>query len=231
MSDFVISLPPRPQIPVRGDSRAFPVRRIWCVGRNYADHAREMGADPDREPPFFFAKPGDAIVPGDAEISFPTMTDDLQHEVELAVAIGLPGRDIAEKDALSHVFGYAIALDMTRRDLQAEAKKMARPWDISKGFDQSCPIGRIATVADAPGLEEAVLTLEVNGAVRQQAPLGEMIWPVADCIAFLSRYVALEPGDLVLTGTPAGVAGVHAGDTLRATCGGLDPLEVRYVPA
>lgn len=219
---------PAAQIPVLGDSRVFPVRRIWCVGRNYAEHAREMGADPEREPPFFFAKPGDAIVSCGGEIPFPAMTKDLQHEVELAVAIGSSGRRLSPDEVPAILFGYAVALDMTRRDLQAEAKKLSRPWDLAKGFDQSCPIGRITPIAKVQDLDEAVLMLEVNGEIRQRAALGEMIWSIADCVAILSRYVALEPGDLLLTGTPAGVAGVHRGDSLRATCSGLEPLEVRY---
>lgn len=228
-SAYAIDPPPRPTIPVVGDRARFPVRRIWCVGRNYAEHAREMGADPDREPPFFFAKPGDAIVAGGGRIAFPPMTDDLQHEVELAVAIGRGGAGIAVADAARHVFGYAVALDMTRRDLQAAAKRQARPWDVAKGFDHSCPIGRITPVADFAVPEDAVLELHVNGVVRQRATLGDMIWTVADCIAELSRYVALAPGDLLLTGTPAGVAAVARGDILEARCTGLAGLRVDYL--
>ena len=229
MTHHVFRPSARPAIAVEGDERTFPVRRIWCVGRNYADHAREMGADPEREAPFFFAKPGDSIVSQGGEISFPLMTGNLEHEVELAVAIGQPGFDLSREGALSLVFGYAVALDMTRRDLQAEAKKKARPWDLAKGFDESCPIGPITRAEGMRLPDDAELSLEINGAVRQRAWLGDMIWPVQDCIAHLSRYVILEPGDLVLTGTPAGVGAVRPGDTLKAGCSGLQPLELRYV--
>jgi fumarylpyruvate hydrolase len=218
-------------IPVAGTDRYFPVRRIWCVGRNFADHAREMGADPGREPPFFFAKPADAIVPGGGEIPYPAATSDLQHEVELAVAIGQGGKDIAIGDAAAHIFGYAVALDMTRRDLQAEAKRLSRPWDMAKGFDQSCPISPIRKAAATETLDAASLWITVNGERRQQGIIADMIWSVPECIACLSSLVALQPGDLLLTGTPAGVSTVVPGDRLHAHCDGVGDLLVEYVPA
>ena len=223
------AVPPteQPAIPV-GDGRLFPVRRIWCVGRNYADHAREMGHDPDREPPFFFAKPADAIVPDGACLSFPRATAELHHEVEHALAIGRAGADWTAEQAEGAIFGYALALDMTRRDLQAEAKKAARPWDIAKGFDRSCPIGAIRPVAEIGHVSRGAIRLEINGELRQSGDLGDMIWSPAECVAALSRLVDLAPGDLLLTGTPAGVGPVHPGDTLRASCDGLGTLTIRY---
>ena len=219
---------PVPTIPVQGEATAFPVRRIWCVGRNYAEHAREMGGDPDRTPPFFFAKPADAVVPGGGTLLFPLQTSSLHHEVELVVAIGVGGEDIAASRALDHVFGYAVGLDMTRRDLQAEAKRLGQPWALAKGFDQSCPIGAIVPAAGFdPG--RGAIGLTVNGAARQSGDLSEMIWPVPDAIAFLSRFVALAPGDLIMTGTPAGVGPVLPGDVVTGACDGLGEITVRYV--
>ena len=216
---WAVPPPERPAIPV-SDGSLFPVRRIWCVGRNYADHAREMGHDPAREPPFFFAKPADAIVPDGACLSFPRATADLHHEVELALAIGRAGADLTVEQAEAAILGYALALDMTRRDLQAEAKKAARPWDLAKGFDLSCPIGAIRPVAEIGHLRRGAIRLEVNGELRQSGDLGDMIWTPAECVAALSRLVDLAPGDLLLTGTP--------GDTLRASCEGLGTLTIRY---
>lgn len=226
---LAVAAPKPALVPVAGDDSFFPVRRIWCVGRNYADHAREMNADPDREPPFFFAKPADTVVPGGGTIVYPPATADLQHEVELAVAIGTGGRDIAVDDAPAHVFGYAVALDMTRRDLQAEAKRMARPWDMGKGFDQSCPISPIVPADLAGSLGDPSIWLDVNGERRQQGQIGDMIWSIAECISYLSSLVSLEPGDLLLTGTPAGVAAVGPGDHLHAHCDGVGELHVDYV--
>ncbi len=218
----------------------FPVRRIYCVGRNYAAHAREMGGDPTREPPFFFQKPADAILPDGGTMPYPPATSDLHHEVELVVAIGLGGRDIPVADALAHVYGYAVGLDMTRRDLQAEAKKHGRPWDMAKGFDHSAPLGLIHPAHSAEGgtghfgadtgaphdTPRGTIRLTVNGTPRQQADLADMIWSVAETIAALSRLVTLYPGDLIYTGTPDGVAAVQPGDRLLATVTGLTPLAV-----
>jgi fumarylpyruvate hydrolase len=220
---------PVPTIPVQGSASPFPVRRIWCVGQNYADHAREMGGDPDRAPPFFFAKPGDAVVPGGGTLVFPPETASLHHEVELVVAIGIGGRSIDPVQALDHVYGYAVGLDMTRRDLQAEAKKLGRPWALAKGFDQSCPIGSIVPASAGFDPSHGAITLTVNGAMRQSGDLSQMIWTVAEAIAFLSRFVALAPGDLIMTGTPAGVGPVLPDDVVTGTCEGLGDITVRYV--
>jgi fumarylpyruvate hydrolase len=227
MSEFVIPAPPVPAVPVRGGG-LFPVRRIFCVGRNYAAHAREMGHDPDREPPFFFTKPADAIVTG-GEMPYPAATSELHHEVELVVAIGAGGRDIAETDAKAHIWGYAIGIDMTRRDLQAEAKKLGRPWDMAKGFDHSAPIGESVPVGNFGRFESGHILLNVNGAERQEGDLLDMIWSVPEVIAALSRLVELQPGDLIFTGTPEGVAEVKRGDELEAMISGLPPLRVRVV--
>jgi fumarylpyruvate hydrolase len=227
MSGFVIPAPPVPAVAVRGGG-LFPVRRIFCVGRNYAAHAREMGHDPDREPPFFFTKPADAIVTG-AEMPYPVATSDLHHEVELVVAIGTGGRDIAEADAKRHIWGYAIGIDMTRRDLQAEAKKLGRPWDMAKGFDQSAPIGEIVPAGELGAFESGHVLLNVNGVERQEGDLGDMIWNVPEVIAALSRLVELQAGDLIFTGTPEGVAEVKRGDELEGMISGLPPLRVRVI--
>lgn len=227
-NSYAIPVPPVPAIPIVGSDQLFPVRRIWCVGRNYAEHAREMGSDPTREPPFFFAKPGDAVVPLGGMLTYPAATQDLHHEVELAVAIGKGGRNIAVEEAAGHIFGYAVALDMTRRDLQAEAKRTARPWDMAKGFDQSCPISAIRTDADPASLAAARISLSVGGDLRQTARLGDMIWSVEECLAALSRLVELQPGDLLLTGTPAGVGPVAVGERLEALIEGVGQLHVEY---
>jgi fumarylpyruvate hydrolase len=213
-----------PTIAIAGEAARFPVRRIFCVGRNYAEHAREMGHDPDREPPFFFAKPSDAAVAGGVQ-PFPAKTADLHHEVELVVALGGGGSDIAVADALALVFGHAVGLDLTRRDLQAEAKKLARPWDMAKGFDRSGPVGPLTR-----GLppEDAAITLTVDGDVRQRGRLSDMIWSVAEVIAALSAYVELAPGDLIFTGTPAGVGPIRPGETVRGMIEGVEPIEVRF---
>ncbi|PTQ13255.1 fumarylacetoacetate hydrolase [Sphingomonas oleivorans] len=225
---YVIEPPAQPAVPVAGTDATFPVRRIWCIGQNYADHAREMGHDPDREPPFFFAKPADAIVPCGGTLPFPPATDNLHHEVEMVVAIGRGGADISAESALAHVYGYAIGLDMTRRDLQAEAKKAGRPWALAKGFDQSCPIGAIHPAETIGHPTAGKIELLVNGAVRQAGDLGQMIWRVPEAIAYLSRFVVLAPGDLIMTGTPAGVGRVLPGDMLLGRCEGLGTIEVRY---
>ncbi|MFT4134008.1 fumarylacetoacetate hydrolase family protein [Labrys sp. (in: a-proteobacteria)] len=225
--DYVIEPPPQAFVAVAGEAAVFPVRRIWCVGRNYADHAREMGADPTREPPFFFAKPADAVNPGGL-LPFPSQTSDLHHEIELVVAIGRGGRDISVERALDHVYGYAVGLDMTRRDIQAEAKKLSRPWELAKGFDQSCPIGAIVPAARIGHPDKGRIEATVNGKVQQSGDLSQMIWSVPEAIAYLSRYVALAPGDLLMTGTPAGVSSVKPGDTLRGSCEGIGEIVVSY---
>lgn len=225
MSDFVIAAPDQAFVPVQGGGR-FPVRRVFCVGRNYAEHAREMGHDPDREPPFFFSKPADSLVVGGADMPYPTMTADVHHELELVAGLKSGGADIAEERALDCVWGYAVGLDMTRRDLQAVAKKMGRPWDMAKGFDQSAPIGPMVPAAGFdPG--KGAIELTVNGTVRQSSDLSMMIWSVAETIAYLSKLVRLEAGDLIFTGTPEGVAAVARGDVLEGRVEGLPPLRVR----
>ncbi|MFC3704080.1 fumarylacetoacetate hydrolase family protein [Devosia honganensis] len=219
MAELVFPAPPPVLIPVKGGS-FFPVRRLYCVGRNYADHAREMGNDP-RDPPFFFAKPADAVTIDGGPIAYPPCTDDLQHEIELVVAIGADGSDIGAGEALSHIFGYAAGLDMTRRDLQAEAKKAGRPWTMAKGFDQSAPIGVIVRAGEIGHPERGAITLAVNGGVRQRGDLADQIWSVPETIAFLSRFVALRAGDLIMTGTPSGVGAVRRRDVLEGAIEGV----------
>ncbi|WP_145140198.1 fumarylacetoacetate hydrolase family protein [Roseomonas gilardii] len=227
MSDFVIAPPAQASLPVRGGG-SFPVRRIFCVGRNYAEHAREMGSDPDREPPFYFTKPADAVLVGGADMPYPPATKDLHHEMELVVAIGTGGRDIAESDALTHVWGYCAGLDMTRRDLQNAAKKTGRPWDMGKGFDHSAPMGELVP---AQGIDpgRGRIELKVNGQTRQVSDLGQMIWSVPEVIANLSRLVELAPGDLIMTGTPEGVAAVVKGDVLEGSIEGVGTVRAVIV--
>jgi fumarylpyruvate hydrolase len=224
---YVIEPPAQAYVPVEGEDAAFPVRRIWCIGRNYAAHAREMGHDPDREPPFFFAKPADAVTPG-GTLPFPSQTKDLHHEIEMVVAISKGGHDIAVERALDHVYGYAIGLDMTRRDIQDGAKKLARPWELAKGFDQSCPISPIRKVSKVGHPTHGRIEVTVNGKVQQTGDLSQMIWSVPESIAYLSRFVGLAPGDLIMTGTPAGVSAVKPGDTLHGTCEGVGEIRVTY---
>lgn len=224
MSSHVVALPPIPTVPVTGGG-LFPVRRIFCVGRNYAEHAREMGSDPEREPPFFFAKPADAVLVGGHDMPYPSRTASLHYEIELVAAIGTGGVDIAVDTALDHVFGYAVGLDMTRRDLQNEAKKTGRPWDMGKGFDHSAPIGTIRPAAEIGHPAAGTIALEVGGTVRQSGDLSEMIWSVPEVIAHLSTLVRLEPGDLIFTGTPAGVGAVVRGDRLVGRVDGVGTVE------
>jgi fumarylpyruvate hydrolase len=221
------------ELPVTGSPAAFPVRRVYCVGRNYAGHAREMGSDPTREPPFFFCKPGDAdavvAVPAGraVEIDYPPATRELHHEVELVVAIGRTAKDVAPAAAAASIFGYAVGLDLTRRDLQAQMKAQSRPWEIGKAFDQSAPVGTLRRAADAGTLTEAAIRLEVDGQLRQQGRLDQMIWSVDEIIANLSTLFTLQPGDLIFTGTPEGVGPVERGQTLVGRIDGLEPLQVR----
>lgn len=218
---YVIEPPQQASVAVSGREQRFPVRRIFCVGRNYAAHARELGNDPDRDPPFFFTKPADTVVEDGATVPYPPDTTDLHHEIELVIAIGAHARAISVEDALSVVWGAGVGIDLTRRDLQAVAKKMGRPWDFSKGFDNSAPIAPLVPIADVPSLSKGRIYLEVNGEIRQDADLAELIWPVADTIAYLSASIALAPGDLIMTGTPAGVAAISPGDVMT---GGIDGL-------
>jgi fumarylpyruvate hydrolase len=233
---YVLQVPHVPAVPIAGGEPGdqFPVRRIYCVGRNYVDHAIEMGHS-GREPPFFFLKPGDTVLPvaeGQVgEMRYPSLTRDLQHEVELVVAIGRGGVGIRADKAMEHVWGYAVGLDMTRRDLQGEAKKLGRPWCSGKGFDQSAPIGPIRPASECRLTADTPISLEVNGAVKQHGVLGKMIWNVAEIIEKLSLAWELAPGDLIFTGTPAGVGAVLEGDTLHARIDGVSSLHVKIIGA
>ena len=219
---------PTPTLPVAESNQTFPVGRIYCVGRNYAEHAREMGHDPEREPPFFFMKPADAIVHNGATIPYPQVTKDLHHEIEMIVAIGKDGANIPVEKALDHVFGYGVGLDMTRRDLQGEAKKMGRPWEMGKAFDNSAPCTALKTVAMVGHPAKGAIWLKVNGAVKQKGDLSEMIWNVPETIACLSNLITLRAGDVIMSGTPAGVGPVKAGDKLEGHVDGVGDLAVTY---
>lgn len=227
---FTFSPPAPAAVSVAGDSTFFPVHRIYCVGRNYVEHAQEMGGT-GREAPFFFMKPADAVlpVPGDAvgQMTYPPQTADLQHEIELVIAIGKGGRDIDADTAMQHVWGYAVGLDMTRRDLQSAAKKLGRPWCTGKGFDHSAPIGPIYPAARCALATDARIELKVNGVVRQHSTLDKLIWSIPEIIAHCSKFYAMQPGDLIFTGTPAGVAAVVPGDVLEGRIVGLGQLSVR----
>ncbi|MDR0479516.1 MAG: fumarylacetoacetate hydrolase family protein [Burkholderiaceae bacterium] len=230
---FVFPPEPPVAVPVAGSSDQFPVRRVYCVGRNYAAHAREMGFDPDREPPFFFCKPGDAVVPvaygQTLELAYPTQTSNYHHEAELVAAIGKGGADIAPESALDHVWGYAVGLDMTRRDLQMQMRETGRPWEISKAFDRSAPLGPIHPAAQAGHFQKGGIWLTVNGQPRQKSDVSHLIWSVAETVTHLSKFFRLEPGDLIYTGTPEGVGAVKAGDTMRVGIERLGELTVKIV--
>lgn len=225
---LALATPPQPTLTIAGRDERFPVHRVYCVGRNYAAHAREMGKDPDREPPFFFMKPAAAVVDASSPTSvpYPPKTANFHHEVELVVAIGRGGRDIAIDQALQHVYGYAVGLDMTRRDLQLEARDKGRPWEFGKSFALSAPIGALRRADDIGHPAAASITLTVNGQPRQASDIAKLIWSVAECVACLSAYEALQPGDLIMTGTPEGVNAVVAGDAMRGEISGLGAIEV-----
>lgn len=227
MQDLVIPAPDQPTLPTASGGR-FPVRRVYCVGRNYAAHAREMGHDPDREPPFFFSKPASALVTDGADTPHPPGTDRLEHEVELVVALGRGGSDVAVSDALDLVWGYGVGIDLTRRDLQAEAKRLGRPWDLAKGFDASAPVGALVPAA---GIDPTAGSIELraDGALRQAGDLADQIWSVAETIAELSRWVALAPGDLLFTGTPDGVGPLQRGQVVTGTVAGVGTVTTRIV--
>jgi fumarylpyruvate hydrolase len=232
MAPAVPVLEPRPTLAIVGSNERFAVRRAFCIGRNYAAHALEMGGNPDRDPPFFFMKLAEAIQPvessAEAPLAYPAMTDNYHHEVELVVALATGGKDIAEKDALSHVYGFAAGLDMTRRDRQDEAKKLSRPWEVAKSADASGPVGPITPASDAFSLK-GTIRLTVDGKVRQDSTLAAMIWSVPEQIAILSRYFELMPGDLIFTGTPEGVAAVTRGQAMTVEIDGVTPITVRLV--
>lgn len=224
---YAIQPPAVTTVPVDGSDAVFPVLRVFCVGRNYAEHAVEMGHDPDREPPFFFMKPAIAVAPSGSTLPFPSVTDELHHEVELVVAIGEGGEGIATDDALAHVFGYAVGLDMTRRDLQTQARRAGRPWDMAKGFDRSAPMSAVRTAAVGHPSAGAIW-LRVNGELRQEGDLAQQIWNVPETIAYLSTLVELRPGDLIMTGTPKGVGPVWRGDRLEGHIDDVGDLVVTY---
>jgi len=223
---LVIPAPATTTIPVAGGGE-FPVRRVFCVGRNYADHVREMGGDPDREEPFFFTKPTDAIVRNGAEVRYPTKTKNYHHEIEMVVAIGKGGKSIPVEKALDHVFGYAVGLDMTRRDLQQAAAKAGRPWEIGKSFDQSAPCSAIHPAAKVGHITKGKIQLSVNGQLKQDSDINLMMWDVANIVNHLSAQVTLVPGDLIFTGTPEGVGPVVRGDTMVGSVEGVDTLTIK----
>jgi fumarylpyruvate hydrolase len=227
---YVFSPSPTVSVPVVGSAAQFPVHRIYCVGRNYEDHAKEMGHS-GREPPFFFMRPNDAVLVANPDsttrLPYPSLTHNLHHEIELVVAIGVGGKDIAVEAASQHIFGYAVGLDMTRRDLQNDMKKQGRPWCIGKGFDHSAPIGPITPAAAVPDITRASISLKVNGVLRQTSQISQLIWSVAETIAQLSNAWELQAGDLIYTGTPAGVAAVVPGDTLEGAVTGLVPITLQ----
>lgn len=236
MTTTFVFTPPAPVgLPVVGSGEQFPVRRVYCVGRNYAAHAREMGFDPDREPPFFFCKPGDnaSIVPvaagTTAEIPYPPQTANYHYEIELVVAIGKGGRNIAVEDAPAHIFAYGVGLDMTRRDLQMRMREQGRPWEIGKAFDYSAPIGPLSPIAAVGEITSGAITLDVDGKPAQSSDITHLIWSVSETIANLSTLFALEPGDLIMTGTPEGVGAVKAGQTMVGKVAGLTPITVTVI--
>jgi fumarylpyruvate hydrolase len=228
MSNFVIDPPAVISLPVAGTAARFPVRRVYCIGRNYAAHAVEMGGDPDREPPFFFQKNPDNLDPS-GEFPYPPRSSDVHHEAEVAVFLKSGGGEIPVDRALDHVFGYALCLDMTRRDLQGEAKKLQRPWEIGKAFEHSAPVGPIHPVAQVGHPSSGRMVLRVNGALRQEGDLDQMIWKIPEMISYLSRYFELAAGDVILSGTPAGVAAVQRGDVMELSVDGLGSISVRVV--
>lgn len=229
MADYVFVPEPVPTIPVAGSDKLFPVRRIYCVGRNFADHAIEMGHDPDKEPPFFFQKNPDSIVPPGRDFPYPTETSDVHHEIELVVALKSGGTDIPLDKALDCVFGYGVGLDMTRRDLQGQAKKMGRPWETGKSFEASAPCSAIHPVSEVGHPTQGAIRVAVNGETRQEGDLNQMIWKVPEMISYLSRLFELRPGDVIFAGTPAGVGAVVRGDVMTGHVEGVDDITVKVV--
>ena len=223
---YVFTVQETPKVAVAETTDFFPVHRIYCVGQNYANHVREMGANSEREPPFFFSKPADAIFPEGSRLPFPLATENLHHEIELVVAIGKKGTDILATEALDYVFGYAVGLDLTRRDLQSDAKKKGRPWSTAKGFDNSAPCSAVHTVSEVGHLERGSITLSVNGELRQQGDISDMIWSVGEVVSSLSGLFELCQGDLIYTGTPAGVGPVKKGDKLEGEVENLAKLNI-----
>jgi fumarylpyruvate hydrolase len=228
-SGYVIAPPHQPALAVKGTAQRFPVRRIWCVGRNYVEHIREMGQDV-REPPFFFAKPADAVVPDGGTVPYPPLTKDMHHEVELVVALKGGGRNVATGKALDLIYGYGVGIDLTRRDLQIASREIKRPWEVGKAFDASAPCGALRPAAEIGHPTKGAIRLSCNGKLRQDGNLEQMIWKVPEIIAKLSEMVALAPGDIIMTGTPAGVAATVAGDKLECSVEGVGTLAVTIGP-
>jgi fumarylpyruvate hydrolase len=227
--NYVFAPPPVTALPVRGSKQVFPVRRVYCIGRNYAEHAIEMGHDPNKEPPFFFQKNSDNLVHGTGTFPYPSATKDVHHEIELIAFLSKGGEDIAVEKALDHVFGYAVGLDMTRRDLQGEAKKMGRPWEVGKAFEASGPCGEIISAEEVGHPQSGAIWLKVNGEERQRGDLNQMIWKVPEAISYLSGLFRLAPGDVIMTGTPAGVGAVKRGDEMHGHIDGVGDLKVKVV--
>jgi fumarylpyruvate hydrolase len=226
--NYVIDIGPLPSLRVEGSDARFPVGRIYCVGRNYAEHAREMGHDPDREPPFFFMKAANSVVESGSTLAYPVGTKDVHHEIEMVVAIAKGGKNIPVEKALEHVWGYAVGLDMTRRDIQGEAKKMGRPWEMGKSFDESAPVSALRPASKIGHPAKGAIWLKVNGQVKQQGDLAMQIWSVPEQINYLSSLITLQPGDLIFSGTPAGVGPVKPGDKLEGHVDGVGELVVNY---
>jgi len=227
---FVFDAPKQASLAVQGNDARFPIRRIFCVGRNYAAHAVEMGKDPERDPPFFFTKPADAVVDTPCTIPYPPLTNDLHYEIELIIAIGKGGSNIAQSDVMNHIWGASVGVDMTRRDLQWDAKETGRPWDWAKAFDHSAPIAPIVPMADVPSFEDAHIWLAVNGDIKQDANISQLTWSVREHISTLSEGMALAAGDIIMTGTPAGVGAVKTGDVITGGVDGIGELEVTIGP-
>ncbi|RDI57381.1 fumarylacetoacetate hydrolase family protein [Microvirga subterranea] len=228
MAGYVVQPLPVPTLPVQGSDKLFPIHRVYCVGRNYAEHAIEMGHDPSKEPPFFFQKNPDNIVT-DGNFPYPSKSSDVHHEIEMVVALGKGGSNIPVESALEHVFGYGVGLDMTRRDLQGEAKKLGRPWEVGKAFEASAPCGPLVPASEIGHPAEGEVSLKVNGEVRQTGDLNQLIWKVPEMISYLSGLFTLQPGDIIMTGTPAGVGAVVRGDVLEGYVEGVGRIEVRVV--
>jgi fumarylpyruvate hydrolase len=226
MTSYVLPPPAQASVAVVGTDDRFPVRRIFCVGRNYAAHAREMGRDPDREPPFFFTKPADAVVENGATVPYPPETENFHYEIELVVAIGKGGINIAEEEVPKHIWGATVGIDLTRRDLQLAARDKGRPWDWGKAFDQSAPISPLVPMADVQSLTKGRIWLAVNGQVKQDADIADLIWSVNEHVSILSQSMALAPGDIIMTGTPAGVGAIVPGDTVTGAVEGLADIAI-----
>jgi fumarylpyruvate hydrolase len=228
-TEYVIETQPIPSLAVVGTDQRFPIHRVYCVGRNYADHAIEMGHDPNREAPFFFQKNPDNVIPSGSDFPYPPQTKDVHHEMEMVVAIGKGGTDIPVERALEHVYGYAVGPDLTRRDLQAEAKKLGRPWEVAKAFEASAPCSAVVPASKIGHPQQGAVWLKVNGVIKQSGDLNQLIWKVPEMIAYLSSLFTLRPGDLIFSGTPAGVGPVKRGDQLQGGVDGIGEIEIRVV--